>query len=100
MTRCMLDKAGLGKEYWSYGPNYAFYVKTYCLRCAIGVTPYERMYGVKPSIEFLLTFGCTSYVFFEKQFCKKLDTAEIGVFLGFSDNSKTYIEGIPKNMDH
>ena len=55
------------------------------------MTPYERMYGVKPNIEFLRTFGCTSYIFIEKQFRKKLDkTAEVGVFLGFSDNSKTY----------
>ena len=97
MTRCMLDNARLGKQYWPYALNYAFYVKNFCLHSAIGMTPYERMYGVKPNIEFLRTFGCTSYIFIEKQFRKKLDkTAEVGVFLGFSVNSKTYIVGIPK----
>ena len=97
MTRCMLDNARLGKQYWPYALNYAFYVKNFCLDSAIGMTPYGRMYGVKPNIEFLRLFGCTSYIFIEKQFRKKLDkTAEVGVFLGFSDNSKTYIVGIPK----
>ena len=97
MTRCMLDNARLGKQNWPYALNYAFYVKNFCLHSAIGMTPYERMYGVKPNTAFLRTFGCTSYIFIEKQFRKKLDkTVEVGVFLGFSDNSKTYIVGIPK----
>ena len=61
------------------------------------MTPYERMYGVKPNIEFSRTFGCTTYIFIEKQFRENLDkTAEVGVFLGFSDNSKTYILEMPK----
>ena len=91
----MLDNAVLMGP---YAPNYTFYVENYLLHsAAIGVTPNERMYGVKPKLEFLRTFGCTSYVLIEKQFRKKLDkAAEVGVFLNCSDNHKTYIARIPK----
>ena len=53
MTRCLLDKAGLGKEYWTYAMNYAFYIKNYCFHSAIGKTPYEKMYGSKPNVFFV-----------------------------------------------
>ena len=60
------------------------------------MTPYEKMYGAKPDISFLRTFGCKIYAFVEKPYRKKMDkTAKIGVFLGFSRDSKTYIIGIP-----
>ena len=47
MTRCLLNNEGLGKEYWTYAMNYAFYIKNYCFHSAIGETPYEKMYGSK-----------------------------------------------------
>ena len=41
--------------------------------------------------------GCKVYTCIEKQFRTKFDsTAREGLFLGFSDNSKTYIIGIDK----
>ena len=60
------------------------------------MTTYEKMYGVKPDILFLRTFGCKVYAFVEKQYRKKRNKTErIGVFLAFSRDSKTYIVGIP-----
>ena len=97
MARCIIHDAGLSKEYWIYALNYAFHLKNMCLHSAINKTPYEVMYKVKPNVSFLKVFGCKVYAFIEKQFRTKFDsTAREGVFLGFSDNSKTYIIGIDK----
>ena len=81
----MCNNATLGKEYWPYALNYAFYVKNYCLHSAIGVTPHKRIYDGKPKIIFLQTLEITSYFFIEKQFRKLDKRAEVGVFLSFSD---------------
>ena len=43
-------------------------------------------------------FGCKVYSFVEKQFRGKFDErAKVGVFLGFAENSKTYIVGLEEN---
>ena len=96
MTRCLLDNAVLGEEYWTYAMNYAFYIKNYCFHSAIGETLYEKMYGSKPNVSFVKVFGCKAFSYIEKQFRVKLDhRAQEGIFLGFSNNSKTFIIGIP-----
>ena len=96
MTRCLLDNAGMGKEYWTYAMNYAFYIKNYCFHSAIGETPYEKMYGSKPNVSFAKAFGCKAFSYIEKQLRGKLDNrAQEGIFLGFSNNSETFIIAIP-----
>ena len=52
---------------------------------------------MKPTVSFSKVFGCKVYTFIEKHFRTKFDTtARDGVFLGFSDNRKTYNIGIDK----
>ena len=75
--------------------NCSFYIKNYCFHSAIGKTPYEKMYRSKPKVSSVKVFGCKAFSNIEKQFCGKLDhRAQEGIFLGFSNNSKTFIIGI------
>ena len=66
-------------------------LKNMCFHSAIGKTPYESMYGEKPNLNFVKTFGCVAYSFVEKQFRKN---SRRGIFLGTSENSKAYLIGI------
>ena len=98
MARCMIHRANMDKEYWTYALNYAFYIKNLLLHSATKQTPYERMYGEKPNLSFIKVFGCKVYSFVEKEFRGKFDErAKVGVFLDFAENSKTYIIGLEKN---
>ena len=95
MARCMIFDANLSKTYWPYALNMAANLKNMCFHSAIGKTPYESMYGEKPNLNFVKTFGCVAYSFVEKQFRKKLDkNSRRGIFLGTSENSKAYLIGI------
>ena len=92
MTRCLLDNAGVGKEYWTYAMNYAFYIKNYCFHSAIGETPYEKMYGSKPNVSFVKVFGCQAFSYIEKQFREKLDhRAQKDIFWDFQIIAKPLI---------
>ena len=96
MIRFLLDNADLGKENWTYAMNYAFYIQNYCFHSAIGKTPYEKMYGSKPKVCFVTFVGCKVFSCTVKQFWGKFDhRAEEGTFLGFSNNSKTFLIGNP-----
>ena len=76
--------------------NYAFYIRNYCFHSAIGKTPYNKMYRSKPNVSFVKVFGYRAFSYIEKQFREKLDhRAQEGIFLGFSNNSKKFVIGIP-----
>ena len=53
--------------------------------------PFEAWYGVKPAVEHLRIFGCICYTHVPEVKRDKLDQrAEIGIFLGYSNNVKGY----------
>ena len=55
---------------------------------------FEAMYKKKPNLESIKVFGCSAFVHVEKSFRGKIDrTSQKGIFLGSSDNSKTYLIG-------
>ena len=87
MARCMIHRANMDKEFWTYALNYAFYFENLLVH-STKQTPYERKYGERPNLSFM-----------EKQFRGKFDErANVGVFLGFTENSKTYLVGILKTV--
>ena len=60
-------------------------------RALKGNTPYEMWHGVKPSVEHLKVFGCVCYALVPEVKRDKLDhKAEMGIFLGYSNNIKGY----------
>ena len=103
MARCMIQRANMDKEYWTYALSYAFYIKNLLLHTGTKQTPFERMYGERPNLSFIKVFGGEVYSFVEKQFRGKFDErAKVEVFLGFAENSKIFIVIIRKrcNQNH
>ena len=67
MARCIIFDANLSKTYWPYALNNATNLKKMYFHSAIGKTPYESMYGEKPNLNFVETFGCVAYSFVERK---------------------------------
>jgi len=54
-------------------------------------TAYELFKGRKPNISYFHQFGCTCYILNNKVYLNKFDAkAQNGIFLGYSERSKTY----------
>ena len=93
MARSMVDTARMSKKYWSFALKAAFYIKNRSFHTAIGATPYEVFFGVRPDVSHLRTFGSKCFIFEEVR--KKLDAkASVGVLLGYSTKCNSYIVGM------
>ena len=98
MARCLLEQAGLEKEYWNYALNMASANKNICFLSGIQKTPFEAMYMKKPNLESIKLFGCSTFVHVETSFRGKIDRiSQKGKFWGSSDNSMTYLVVIPND---
>ena len=98
MARCLLEQSGLKKEYWPYALNMVSEIKNFCFHSCTQKTPFEAMYKKKPNLESIKVFVCSAFVHVEISCRGKIDrTSQKGIFLGSSDNSKTYLVGIPND---
>jgi len=91
-VRCMLDVAGLPKEYWAFAVSVAVYL-THCTPTGlvVGKTLYEAWHGRKPSLKHIHVFGCLAFVHVPNEKRKKLDyRATPGIFVGYSISTKQY----------
>jgi hypothetical protein len=93
-VRCMLDDAGLSKEYWAFAVSVAVYLKN-CTptRSIVGKTSYEAWHGSgrKPSLKYLRVFGCLAIAYVPKANQKKLDYgAAPAIFVGYSISTTQY----------
>ena len=53
--------------------------------------PFEAWYGYKPSLNLFKVFGCLCFTYIPQTKCDKLDKkTTIGIFVGYSTNSKAY----------
>jgi hypothetical protein len=83
MVRAMLLNSGLPNNLWCYASETAADIYRYTYHSAIGMTPYEAWYGIKPHINNLRIWGC--YVYVRVPDAKKLDhRVTRGYFLGFT----------------
>jgi hypothetical protein len=61
------------------------------------MTPEEAFSGKKPNVENLRIFGCQVYAHIPKDKRNKLEpSGKKGIFVGYSDSSKSYIIYIPE----
>jgi hypothetical protein len=61
-------------------------------------TPYEALYGARPNVSHLRTFGCVAYRHIPGEMRQKLDdTAEVCRFIGYSEESKGWLLWSPKS---
>ncbi|KAK8935837.1 hypothetical protein KSP39_PZI013998 [Platanthera zijinensis] len=92
MMRAMLIQKSLPKGFWGEATITAVYVLNRAPTKALtNLTPYEALYGEKPSIAHLKVFGCIAYAHRTAGRDDKLEETSIKcIFLGYSDQTKGY----------
>jgi len=92
MARTMIHENNLAKHFWAEAVNTSCYVQNMIyIRPVLNKTTYELFKGRKPNISYFHQFGCTCYILNNKVYLKKFDAkAQKGIFLGYSERSKTY----------
>lgn len=92
MMRTMLHGAGLGPEYWSFAIIHAIYLMNRWPHSAIKMTPYQAMFGSRPDVSHLRTFGSLVHALKPNKKRAKLDArSEIGIFLHYAGSKNTLI---------
>jgi hypothetical protein len=92
MGRSMLHHARLNKSFWAEAAMVAIYIKNRLPSPKSETkTPYEMVYGIKPSVKHLRVFGCLVFVLTPKELRRKWDAkARPGLFMGYQESSKAY----------
>ena len=91
MARCLIQQAGLPKQYWGEAIMTACYLRNRSPTSACDKTPYELFYKVAPDLGHLRAFGCVAYAFIRHRKRKKMDlNARKCILLGYSETSKEY----------
>ncbi|CAL2249531.1 unnamed protein product [Prunus armeniaca] len=92
MARSMIFEKGLPNIFWVEAVYTAVYLLNRCPTKALqNKTPIEAWSNIKPSAKHLKVFGCICYVHIPKEKRHKLEEkSEVGIFLGYSSQSKGY----------
>ena len=85
---------------WLEACNTEVYVQNCCPHRVLGMsTPEEYFTSKKPNISHLKIFGSSFYIHVKKDTRKKLEpTAEVGIFLGYTENPHNYHLYFPNNQ--
>jgi transposase InsO family protein len=92
MARSLLKSKGLPGQFWGEAVATAVYLLNRAPTKSVrGMTPYEALYKVKPSVEHLRTFGCIGHVKKVGSHLTKLaDRSSEMVLIGYEQYSKAY----------
>ncbi|UZJ51773.1 hypothetical protein CBS101457_001093 [Exobasidium rhododendri] len=102
-ARAMLGASGLPLAYWEYAISVAAFIRIRLPHRRFGIAPYKKWHGRPPNLAFLRTFGCLCYPYYNKV-ARQQDglnapydvRACIGIFLGYSTLTLTYIVYLPQ----
>src|ERR1041385_1846755 len=91
MARSLLKSKNMPGVFWGEAVTTAVYLLNRApTKAVIGKTPYEAIYGRKPSVSHLRTFGCVAHVKTTEPHLSKLaDRSTKMVFIGYERNSGT-----------
>jgi hypothetical protein len=92
-VKALLNDQGLSMFLWGEATMTAIYVQNKSPhRILKDMTPEEAFSGKKPNVENLRIFGCLVYSHIPKDKRNKLEpSGKKGIFVGYSDSSKSYI---------
>jgi transposase InsO family protein len=92
MTRSMLKKKRIPKEFWVEAVDCAVYLSNRCPTKSLwNKTPQEAWSGRKPSVSHLRVFGSIGYTHVPDQEQSKLDDkSKRYIFIGYDSSSKGY----------
>ncbi|GJU01866.1 retrovirus-related pol polyprotein from transposon TNT 1-94 [Tanacetum coccineum] len=93
MSKTMLNEQSLLQKFWCNTVDTSTYILNRILiRAILGNTPYELLRGGKPTLDYFRVFGSKCFILNTKDYLTKFDPKSYeGVFLGYSQNSKSYI---------
>lgn len=96
-ARSMLHWAKCPRSFWAEALEVACYLRNLAPTAGRPATPYEMLFGVRPDLSRLHTFGCMAYVHVDKDLRSKLDFKCLqGVFLRVdleSKQSRVFVDG-------
>lgn len=58
MTRCMLDEGRVSNNMWMEALQTACYIRNRCESRAVGKSPFEIFWGIKPNMQHVRAFNC------------------------------------------
>ena len=93
MARMMLAESGLPKKFWAEAINTTCHILNRAMvRPILNRTLYELLKGKKPNVSYFKLFRIKYFVHNNnKKNLDKFDSkSELGYFLGYSDNSRSY----------
>ncbi|GKC72587.1 integrase, catalytic region, zinc finger, CCHC-type containing protein, partial [Tanacetum coccineum] len=72
-------------------PSWNCYIWIYAYQCRYNKTPYELLYGRKPTVEYFHVFGSLCYPTNDRDDLGKMKPkADIGIFIGYSETSRGF----------
>lgn len=96
-SRCMLQEATLGTQYWAEAVNTAVYLKNRSPTIAVrDCTPEEKWTNRKVSVSHLIIFGCIAYAHVNNR-TKLEPKAKKYIFVGYCEDTKGYRLLDPEN---
>lgn len=91
MARCMLFDTNLPNKYWGEAAVCTANYLQNRLYTTTGMTPFERWYKKRPSLQYIHIFGSKAYAYIPKELRRKLDEkAKELVFVGYAEDAKGY----------
>lgn len=92
MARCLIDEAQLPEQLWAEAIQTANYLRNRSeTRAVKGVSPFEKFWGIKPSVGHLRVFGCEVVSLNKEPNRNKLKPkGKVCRFIGYSSSQKGY----------
>ncbi|POM77591.1 Integrase catalytic core protein [Phytophthora palmivora] len=87
MVKTMMHDSGLPRSFWTHALQTAVYIKNRVFCKGAGRTPYEMVYGTKPDLHHLRTFG--SLVYCHAPVAKRTKLAvncKVGFLIGYQED--------------
>ena len=95
-VRALLYHANLPLSLWGEAVSTVVYLRNRSPTSCLDVTPYQKLFQVKPHVGHLRVFGCCVYVKVPDEKRQKLDAKAMkGIFVGYPDGSKGYKVYLP-----
>lgn len=89
ICRSMLHAKNVPPRFWAEGMKTAAYVINRLPQAKLGVSPYEKLWKVKPTVGYFKVFGCVCYVFVPDHLRSKFDKKAVRcIFVGYDSRRK------------
>ncbi|MCO5571315.1 hypothetical protein L7F22_025053 [Adiantum nelumboides] len=92
IARAMMNEMNMPLTYWAEAVHTAVHIMNQTPIAAIHeISPYERLYEIKPTVSYMKVFGCVCYVHVPNEARKKMEPKAVKcIFLGYPVEKKGY----------